>query len=340
MPGPAAAALIMPGAMAAAKRMAWEASVYMASPEAAHLTSAAFAAFLAQWLWKRIPQWIREDISFRALIRSSNGKSDSRNQRDELSHLASVLESFTRVAQSIEKLHNIPQIHATVLAYIQWSGQIKLAQLRNEIPIPKTRNYQYQNAGRSVPLAEIQSPEFQEPLQFATWAYHSDTERLTDILKTYQDFELLAHDQVNRPGNVAHFCALSKKRKQVYVGIRGTSSLEDIMTDCCGHAVPLEQEEGEIGRVEVEASRPHEIVEDVAQEQGGDGGMVEEVEIISGHERIRVEEHDHDGEYHIRCHEGILISARRLVRKIRSVLKHWIEEEGYELVLCGHRYVG
>jgi len=37
-----------------------------------------------------------------------------------------------------------------------------------------------------------------------------------------------------------------------------------------------------------------------------------------------------------KCHEGIMLSAKRLVDKIQDQIEHWCIQRGYQLVLCGH----
>jgi hypothetical protein len=50
-------------------------------------------------------------------------------------------------------------------------------------------------------------------------------------------YELLRHDATVVPGSVAHYVAVNRDTKQAVVGVKGTSSLEDLLTDCCGIAV-------------------------------------------------------------------------------------------------------
>lgn len=333
MPGPAAFAI--PGAIAAAKRMAFEASTYLYTTEAAAaFTSAAFVAFLANWIWKRLPVWVKEDISFKTLIRSTKNKDNvstdttvSPSKKDELSHLASVLEGIQRVIQSMETMHNIPQLHAAILAYIQWSGQFKQAQLHGEIDESLTRDYLYESSGQPFDIASLQTRQYQLPLELATWAYYQDSMRLEELLQA-RDMELIIHDQSERPGNVAYFVAICALTRKIYVSVRGTSTLEDIVTDCCGYAVPLRQDE-ECSRVEVEMEKPHEVIDEI---------HIDEVEIVSGHERITVQSDDTEGDNHVRCHHGILISAQRLTDKIIPIIMNWVLDAKYELLFCGHRY--
>jgi len=76
----------------------------------------------------------------------------------------------------------------------------------------------------------------QDALKYATWAYYENSIILEDVLAE-QDLQLLEHSsqESSRPGHVAYFVAVSStRRKQLIVGVRGTTTLEDIVTDCCG----------------------------------------------------------------------------------------------------------
>jgi len=44
------------------------------------------------------------------------------------------------------------------------------------------------------------------------------------------------------PGRVGYFVAACDARKELLIGIKGTSSLEDLLTDCCGRAVRVDLE--------------------------------------------------------------------------------------------------
>ena len=133
-----------------------------------------------------------------------------------------------------------------------------------------------------------------------------------------------------RPGTVAHYIAVSPSKRQVVVGLRGTSSLEDILTDCCGRPVPLVDDYSLLGdsvRVEVKAKVPNLVLAESNDEV---------IEIVSGHERILLEEHDDDGDNFVRCHEGILISAKNVMEEIGPFLRDYLMECQYSVVFCGH----
>lgn len=345
MPGPAVFAV--PASVLALKRLALQASVYYTPEVASATTMAAIATVLAKFIWRYIPEWIKQDISFRTLFLSKHRNGDDET-REELTHLSSIIQSVHRFTKSMEEGVHVPQLHAAVLAYIQWSRQMKQEQLVAEV-VP--RDLGYETAGHSVDLKQtLRTQQHQDSLEFATLAYHGDSEKLRRNLQS-RDYELVIHDASDRPGFVAFYVAVSGVHKQVVVGVRGTSSLEDLVTDCCGHAVPLKHYDPsyeERGSIEVEAEKPHEIR--LSKNWSGEdappaievdhfffedeGRHFDQVEIVSGHERIHVEHED--GDYHVRCHEGILFSSQRLCRRVQALIKTWAVDAGYQVVICGH----
>jgi len=177
-------------------------------------------------------------------------------------------------------------------------------------------------------MSEVRSEELQMALTMATWAYYEDSMILTEKLLEH-DYTLLRHHLVVRPGTVAHYIAVSPSKRQVVVGLRGTSSLEDIMTDCCGRAVPLVDDYslGDKISVEVKAKVPHVVMDSLEEEV---------VEIVSGHERIICDSPDDESDDYIRCHEGILIAARGVMDEIGRFLRDYLLECKYRVIFCGH----
>jgi hypothetical protein len=174
----------------------------------------------------------------------------------------------------------------------------------------------------------LRSEEHQTALTLSTWAYYEDSNILTDKLLE-MDYTLLKHHLVVRPGTVAHYIAVSPSKRQVVVGMRGTSSLEDIVTDCMGTAASLEEDEslGDKIRVEVKARGENLVLVEPDDDV---------IEIVSGHERIVLEDDDDEGDNYVRCHEGILISARHVMEEIGPFLRDYLMECQYRVIFCGH----
>lgn len=93
-------------------------------------------------------------------------------------------------------------------------------------------------------------------------------------------------------GSVGYYIAIDPKTKTALVGVKGTSSMTDMLTDCCAATVT------------------HELERSFA---AGDSELKE-----------------------IRCHEGILISSKRLAKDLETFVKDLFIPLEYKLLLCGH----
>ena len=198
MPGPVIFA--GPGAVAAAKHMAWHAMHIASSVDITTLTSASFAAYLFYYVYQKLPAWVKEDISFRNLLKNRTDVS-----KEELMGLFSVVEKLQHVAGNISELDtDIPQLHASLLAFIQLSGQIKQQQIKQRDSkedvgqsvnteatdgndqsrhlFPQTtttttiRDSLYKTAGNALDISILRSDEIQNALRMATFAYYEDSE--------------------------------------------------------------------------------------------------------------------------------------------------------------------
>ena len=193
MPGPAAF-FAGPGAVAAAKHLAYHAAT---SPT---VTSATLTFILFYLGFQKLPDWVKEDISFRNLLKNRKDVS-----KEELAGLFSVLEKLRNIAGNIQELDtDIPQLHAAMLAFIQLSGQTKIGQVKGEdddgiggtandcddqsvsyesttsttCTTPTmviTRDSLYESAGTALDLSSLRSDEIQNALQMATFAYYEDS---------------------------------------------------------------------------------------------------------------------------------------------------------------------
>jgi hypothetical protein len=169
------------------------------------------------------------------------------NDMTSLPNIAIKLQSLSALAS--KKLTSPLEpgaLQAASVALIQLVGQLKARR-------PEERDDRYdrqQQLGDDDGDSNMQSnnPEkvlegLDEAFEFADWAYNElpDEQPLREALAE-KDFYLLRHDAVVLPGSVAHYIAISKDRKVALVGIKGTSSFEDLLTDCCGAAITHELE--------------------------------------------------------------------------------------------------
>ena len=192
MPVPLGPAAILagPGAVAACKHLAYRAAT---SPS---VTSASLTAILFYYLFQKLPDWVKDDISFKFFLKNTD------RSKEEFMGLFSVVEKLQKIASNIQELDtDIPQLHAALLAFIQLSGQNKLKQLKITITddledqsacsssttsitatscrsptLPTiTRDYLYESAGNALDLSTLRSSEIQNALKMATFAYYEDS---------------------------------------------------------------------------------------------------------------------------------------------------------------------
>jgi hypothetical protein len=302
--GPAA----YPAAAAAAKS-----AMILGAEVLPTVSSASLAAVLLRIAWNRLPEWIKEDVSFR------------RNPEKEEEGLVSMIEKFQGLLQTgSEKLSDpVENLYAAILAYIQLTAQLKQTD-------PATRDAFFDSSGIPHEFCVEELLALREALDFATWAYYVDDEEFlqTQCLDTAGfDLELVQAHVARRPGSVGHYVAVSHTNKLIVIGVKGTSSLEDIFTDICGQSVDYNLGGDEpADRVEVRAKINDEVLTLLDTTC---------VEVVSGHERISVMQ-GYDEELDVRCHEGVLISAKRLYDHVLPIVEEKVIHKHYRLVLAGH----
>eukprot|EP00980_Cylindrotheca_fusiformis_P002183 scaffold499_cov120-Cylindrotheca_fusiformis.AAC.6 len=128
-------------------------------------------------------------------------------------------------------------------------------------------------------------------VDFADWAYISSTKDLKEKLAGC-GYSLLNHDSVLEAGCVGYYIAIDATTKTAVIGVKGTSSMTDMLTNCCA------------------ATIPHELENSFS----ADDPEVKE----------------------IRCHEGILISSKRLARDLEPFIRDLFIPLEYNITMCGH----
>ena len=318
-----------------------------ASYAARAVGSSLLAGALARDLWKRIPEWIRQDIGFQDLFRTNNGCTtnnfDDGNVSggdDEMASLIAVIQKLqalvtigyeklgsehkrqrrrrkvvrllsstdnSKTAEDDSTTISTLEFHLALLAYIQLCNQIKLRypEWRDEmydryLPNDQTQTIGYSNlldelssiprddcsldtagttrtATAASPVTEEQIGELIQYLDFSTIAYEADEELLKSQLHENGGYQLLLHrttssvvdavEQGNNagedetmdkreqqlptknknrrrkpPGRVGYYVAISPSENKLLIGIKGTSTIEELLTDCCGRAVRCDLE--------------------------------------------------------------------------------------------------
>lgn len=256
--------------------------------------SSIIIVLIAREVWRYVPLWIKRQVKLPFVskkfksrtfsVGSGGGKSGvvggggggggaaaaptedllDPNDMTSLPNIALKLQSLSALAsKKLTSPLESGALQAASVALIQLVGQLKAQN-------PEQRDDRYdrqQQLGDEDGSTNMQSNDpkkvlegLDEAFEFADWAYNElpDEQPLREALAE-RDFYLLRHETVVVPGSVAHYIAISRDRKVAVVGIKGTSSFEDLLTDCCGQAITYELEgpfvEG--GRTEI---RCHEGV--------------------------------------------------------------------------------
>jgi pimeloyl-ACP methyl ester carboxylesterase len=351
-----------------------------ASVDVYAFSSATVAYILARILWHRIPTWIKEDVALRSLLRNTNRDGGGSARKMEMGTLASVIEKLQAIFRTaseklVLQLAPVPFLQASLWSYIQLESQLRTAYpcfRRLLYGIPDPIHDKTGGPDRTIStnnLDEYGKVGIADSLDYAIFAYTSDSDQLQrELFLKHADLTLLQHntliEKIPRPGQVGHYLAVSHTQRFVVIGIRGTSSLEDFFADCCGQAVsypnPSKKRYGWAGpgssfqcvnpdedycspRIEVSAAQPHQVVPNDAtiMDNNDYTSGQDNVEVISGHERIWVEEPEGgedscNTQYCIRCHEGVLICAQYLVDRMQSTIEETVLEKGYRVLICGH----
>jgi hypothetical protein len=327
------------------------------------LSSVSLAAWLIRAAWQQLPDWIREDAVWRRGEQPIEG--DSGQAPERLSTVWDRIQSLIRVAESLLQ-SPVPHLPAALLAHLQaaseWKAQPASVRCRNNLyqeagPLWRPEKERTGSAllptSSNTPRAAIATPtKFDEPavlrraLDWAVWAYSLHNANVEKSLETdlaRDGFVLQTSVRANRPGSVGYYVALSDDT--LLIAIKGTSSLEDILTDTCGRSLAYEASIATEGTpIEVRA-RVDDKVLDVPILLEGATTMANEassIEVVSGHERVlfaggeTTSWLEDDANDQVRCHEGVLLSARTVARDIEGWVHTYAVQGGRRLLLVGH----
>ena len=92
-------------------------------------------------------------------------------------------------------------------------------------------NSYYSSAGD--PYAVNDTTELLDGLHLSDWAYLEETTELRRHLQGL-NITLVRHVKTDEPGRVGHYVGLDTKNKLALITVKGTSELNDMITDACG----------------------------------------------------------------------------------------------------------
>lgn len=119
---------------------------------------------------------------------------------------------------------------------LPWWCFVSLIQLNESIKKnhPEYRDESYRNGGEPVAVEELQ--EVLLGVELAEWAYEEDYPTLKKQLLS-KDHVLLRHEMQEELGRVGHFISINHKEKIALIGLKGTSTFSDLVTDVTGSTV-------------------------------------------------------------------------------------------------------
>jgi hypothetical protein len=137
------------------------------------------------------------------------------------------------IANKLQSTFNFFQrMDSSNKAKIAFAAYLKLlGDLKEERAVERDRRYT--DTGIQVKDTHSALQGMDELFDLACWAYNELPDQTLKDALAGRGFTMLRHDVSSRPGSASHYVALCKKRKLAVIGIRGTNSLEDLLTDCC-----------------------------------------------------------------------------------------------------------
>jgi hypothetical protein len=221
----------------------------------------ALVALLVREFWRGVPIWIKRQLPHLILPKQLAAKlrlklrqdiNDIDDINDDMTSLPTIMRKLKSLLDlGSEKLRlnqdkadsttttSSDNIESSILVLLRLIRQIKLYRPDiRDAEFTTTTYDDHQSQRESAVVTEYH----QRMLELADAAYNEFPHglELRDYLFRTYGYELLRHETIVVPGSVAHYIALNRTTKEAVIGVKGTSSLEDLLTDCCGVAVDYE----------------------------------------------------------------------------------------------------
>jgi hypothetical protein len=250
-------------------------------------------------MWRNIPTWLKRQIPF---VRRKKTKRSAVIIDDD----ASDGNAFDYDENDLTSIFTIQKKLSSVFAVIEeklggaakdkdfaFLALFKLTSLLKK-KSPELRDERYKASGEVLADPKTVLKGMDEAFEYADWAYDElpDEKTLKEALEE-KGYVLIRHDKLSLPGSVSHYIAMNRETKQILVGVKGTSSAEDMLTDLCGQAVT------------------HQLT----------GPFIPDTD---------------NSPTEIRCHEGVILAARRLADDLAPLVEDLFLPSGYKLLITGH----
>lgn len=281
--------------------------------------------------WSNLPAWLRtapKKTTSSEGTRSGNDDAGGidKDANDDLANPTAVLAKLTEMNDLLDKVmdETHAQTKATTTDTRSGDAVEKADKCMDQIDLlaafyslihlyreffakdPDYRDKQYHSSSQDKNDDDVNVQdlhELAEYLEYAHWAYQVSDEILSkDCRKAGLD--LISHDTATEPGRVGHFIALNHSSKLAIVGLKGTSTISDVLTDLI--AIPKEH---------VGCHFDDEIFAAANKNKG---------EIVEGATES------------MRVHEGIFTAALWMADKLQPMIENLLIPLQYKVVLCGH----
>lgn len=171
-------------------------------------------------------------------------------------------------------------------------------ELHAKDPDYRDKLYDDERKDDDVQLDEMN--ELAEYLEYAHWAYECSYSVISHNCRV-AGLDLIRHDTATEPGRVGHFVALNHSEKLAIIGLKGTSTLSDVLTDLI--AIPKEHA----------------------------GCYFDEKTFAAPAENASKNE-----QATMRCHEGIFTAAIWVADSLQPMIENLLVPLKYKVVICGH----
>mmetsp|Transcript_21526 Transcript_21526/g.31692 ORF Transcript_21526/g.31692 Transcript_21526/m.31692 type:complete len:482 (-) Transcript_21526:1614-3059(-) len=185
--------------------------------------------------WHGMPRWLKKHINASDADKENKteGTDSSENGDFDLSNPSTIFEKAKLMLDLVDqKIDDVMPDHlpnTKILASLL--GTVHLYE-EMETSIPHHREKFY----REVSEGDVSKQDLcglVQKMEYADWAYDDHRADLKDKLEK-MSFDLLRFDQSTEPGRVGHYIAINHVEKVVLIGLKGTSTISDVLTDIMG----------------------------------------------------------------------------------------------------------